>query len=290
MPTKKPARKPAPPSPPLRAAFPPAHARAAPARPDRAGPRRPRAVLRLPRLLRLGRRARRLAGRRGAALAARRGALSGAGRAGRRRRDPDAAAGPARRAAVSRGAICLFVAVTLGLSAGTLGVGPGGTRPDWWDAGVGQDPRRDDGGDARLGRHDARRHVGAHILADLPVHRGRAAADRRVGRGRDQGDVGLGLDDHARAARRGATRPSAPAAATDDLATLERSTRVRVERPEVFGDTPEFETPAKPKRARRRRSPPPRTRASGRARSASRTSTAASACRDATSASAEPSS
>src|SRR4051812_14079309 len=32
------------------------------------------------------------------------------------------------------GAICLFLAVTLGLSAGTLGVGPGGTRPDWWDA------------------------------------------------------------------------------------------------------------------------------------------------------------
>src|SRR3954468_6573818 len=32
------------------------------------------------------------------------------------------------------GAICLFVAVTLGLSAGTLGVGPGGTRPEWWDA------------------------------------------------------------------------------------------------------------------------------------------------------------
>ena len=27
------------------------------------------------------------------------------------------------------GAICLFVAVTLGLSAGTLGVGPGGARP-----------------------------------------------------------------------------------------------------------------------------------------------------------------
>ena len=31
------------------------------------------------------------------------------------------------------GAICLFGAVTLGLSAGTLGVGPGGTRPEWWD-------------------------------------------------------------------------------------------------------------------------------------------------------------
>ena len=29
------------------------------------------------------------------------------------------------------GAICLFVAATLGLAAGTIG--PGGTRPDWWD-------------------------------------------------------------------------------------------------------------------------------------------------------------
>src|SRR3954470_21278502 len=29
------------------------------------------------------------------------------------------------------GAICVFLAVTLGLSAGTIG--PGGARPDWWD-------------------------------------------------------------------------------------------------------------------------------------------------------------
>jgi len=31
------------------------------------------------------------------------------------------------------GAICLFASLTLGLAAGTLGVGPGGTRPQWWD-------------------------------------------------------------------------------------------------------------------------------------------------------------
>src|SRR3954469_17532740 len=31
------------------------------------------------------------------------------------------------------GAICLFAALTLGLAAGTLGVGPGGHRPQWWD-------------------------------------------------------------------------------------------------------------------------------------------------------------
>src|SRR3954462_11872022 len=30
------------------------------------------------------------------------------------------------------GAVCVFLAVTLGLSAGTIG--PGGMRPEWWDA------------------------------------------------------------------------------------------------------------------------------------------------------------
>src|SRR4051812_43736478 len=30
------------------------------------------------------------------------------------------------------GAVCVFLAVTLGLAAGTIG--PGGTRPSWWDA------------------------------------------------------------------------------------------------------------------------------------------------------------
>src|SRR4051812_34700373 len=32
------------------------------------------------------------------------------------------------------GAVCLFASLTLGLAAGTLGVGPGGTRPEWWNA------------------------------------------------------------------------------------------------------------------------------------------------------------
>ena len=92
--------------------------------------------------------------------------------------------------------------------------------------------------------------IGAHILTVFLFIAGRAAADRRVGRGRDQGHDGLGLLDHARAARRGAE--AAPARASDDLETLERSPRVRVERPEVFGETPEFETP-KPKRAAKKK-------------------------------------
>jgi S-DNA-T family DNA segregation ATPase FtsK/SpoIIIE len=32
------------------------------------------------------------------------------------------------------GALCLFASLTLGLAAGTLGIGPGGHRPGWWDA------------------------------------------------------------------------------------------------------------------------------------------------------------
>ena len=50
---------------------------------------------------------------------------------------------------------------------------------------------------------------------------------------------------------RGAVPKRRPRAA-DDLETLERSPRVRVERPEVFGETPEFETP-KPKRAAKKK-------------------------------------
>ena len=62
---------------------------------------------------------------------------------------------------------------------------------------------------------------------------------------------------------------------------------MRVERPEVFGETPEFETP-EPKRAAERSPRRTRTRASGRARSATRTSTAASCRRPSRRTRAEP--
>ena len=147
------------------------------------------------------------------------------------------------------GAICLFLAVTLGLSAGTIGVGPGGVAAGLVGRGVGQDARRDGGGDARLGRRDARRHRRRAHPRRLPVHRGRAAADRRVGRGRDQVHVGLGvLRPRASCAARS---PPSGRGRPDDLATLERSTRVRVERPAIVGETPEFEP--KPKRAREKK-------------------------------------
>ena len=112
-----------------------APARAAPPRPDRARDGRRGGVLRVPDLPGVGRRrGRRLGGGR-AAAADRRGVSGGAGGL--------LAAGailvmremlPAVRPFRS-GGLCLFLALTLGLAAGTLGLGPGGEAvrwdPDW---------------------------------------------------------------------------------------------------------------------------------------------------------------
>ena len=99
------------------------------------------------------------------------------------------------------GAICLFLAVTLGP------VGrddrAGRRAPGLVGRHVGEDPRRHGGGDAGLrDRHAARQRRRAP-LRDLPVHRGRAADHRRVGRRGREVHVGLRVHDHARAARRG---------------------------------------------------------------------------------------
>ena len=110
------------------------------------------------------------------------------------------------------GAICLFLAVTLGPVGRDDRAGRRASVVV--GRGVGQDPRRDGGGDARLGRRDAARLRRRAPAGRLPVHRGRAAGDRRVGRGRDQVHVGLGVLDHARAARGGQdARAQAPSAA-----------------------------------------------------------------------------
>ena len=111
------------------------------------------------------------------------------------------------------GAICLFVARHARPRGRHAGLGPGGTRPDWWDAewvktrggmvGETLDWVVDDARSARRRAHPR----------GLPVPRRRAAADRRVGRGRDQGDARLGVHDDARAARRGRSAAAAAAAA-----------------------------------------------------------------------------
>ena len=121
------------------------------------------------------------------------------------------------------GAICLFLAVTLGLSAGT--VGPGRRAAELVGRRVGQDPRRDGGGDARLGRRDAgREHRRAHP-GDLPVRGRRAAADRRVGRERDQVRVGLGHVDVARGPDRGVDAAPAPDRGAGDAGALHARAR-----------------------------------------------------------------
>jgi len=63
------------------------------------------------------------------------------------------------------GALCLFAALTLALSAGTLGLGPSGARPDVWDASF-VEARGGVVGEALYTVADrAVQEVGAHILA-----------------------------------------------------------------------------------------------------------------------------
>jgi DNA segregation ATPase FtsK/SpoIIIE, S-DNA-T family len=144
------------------------------------------------------------------------------------------------------GAICVFVAVTLGLSAGTLGVGPGGMRPEWWDAQWVKTRGGMTGETLDWVVTTLAGTVGAHILAvflfiaGVLLLTGASVA----------GVIKATSDSVSTTTRelRTAVASKRPRA-MDDLATLERSTRVRVERPEIFGETPEFEPPAKPKRA-----------------------------------------
>ena len=146
------------------------------------------------------------------------------------------------------GAICLFLAVTLGLSAGTLG--PGGARPDWWDA----EWVKTRGG--MMGEtldwvvDDAAGHVGAHILAVFLFLAGvllltgasvagviKATSDSVSTTTRElRGAVKTAPRAEARAARRSTTWRRSSS-----------STRVRVERPDDRGraervdEPPEFD-------------------------------------------------
>src|SRR3954468_3545197 len=140
------------------------------------------------------------------------------------------------------GAICLFAAVTLGLSNATLGVGPDGARPGWWDAEWVKTRGGMTGETLDWAVTTLTGTIGAHILAVFLFVAGVLLLTGASVAGVIKA-TSNSVSTTSRELRTAVKRPRA----TDDLATLERSTRVRVERPEIFGETPEFEPPAKPK-------------------------------------------
>ena len=169
------------------------------------------------------------------------------------------------------GAICVFVAATLGLAAGTIG--PGGARPDWWD------PTWVKTRGGMVGEGFAwvvttfAGTIGAHILTVFLFIAGRPASDRRVDRGRDQGHHGLRLLDHARDPRRGDEAAPAGGRRPGDARALPACARGAARRSSARRPSSRRPSPS----GRRRRRPRRRTRTtpSGPATSASRTSTAA---------------
>ena len=160
------------------------------------------------------------------------------------------------------GAICLFAGLTLALAAGTLGLGPGGTRPGWWDAHWVKTRGGMVGEALDWGVSTLAGNVGAHILAvflflvAILLLTGASVA----------GVIKATSDSvtsSTRALRDGsadlATRVRGPRAG-DELATLEQATQTRVSArpapadedgdlpPEL--DAPEFDPPKR--RARRK--------------------------------------
>ena len=150
------------------------------------------------------------------------------------------------------GAICLFLAVTLGLSAGT--VGPGGERPEWWDAEWVKTRGGMVGETLDWGVETLAGSIGAHILAIFLF----VAAVLLLTGASVAGVIKFASDSVSSTTRevrrRVSTRRRRP---TEELATLERSTRVRVKAPP-------------PSRSRSRRS----TTASGTSRSRTSASSA----------------
>ncbi|HEX6024472.1 MAG TPA: DNA translocase FtsK 4TM domain-containing protein [Solirubrobacter sp.] len=136
------------------------------------------------------------------------------------------------------GAICLFLAVTLGLSAGT--VGPGGERPDWWDAQWVKTRGGMVGETLDWGVETLAGSIGAHILAVFLF-----VAAVLLLTGASVASVIKFASDSvtstSREVRTAVTRRRRP---TEELATLERSTRVRARRtlPMEVEEPPEFES------------------------------------------------
>jgi S-DNA-T family DNA segregation ATPase FtsK/SpoIIIE len=138
------------------------------------------------------------------------------------------------------GGICIFLAVTLALSAGTLGLGPDGARPEWWDATWVKTRGGMVGETLAWGVTTLLGSIGAHLLAiflfiaGVLLLTGASLASIIKYTSRSVSTTTREL--------RGAVAKRRPPA--EDLKALERSTRVRVKRPAVFEDPPEFEQPA----------------------------------------------
>jgi DNA segregation ATPase FtsK/SpoIIIE, S-DNA-T family len=131
------------------------------------------------------------------------------------------------------GAICLFAALTLGLAAGTLGVGPGGTRPAWWDpewvkTRGGMTGEALDWVVATLTGS-----VGAHILAVFLFIAGVLLLT-----GASVAGVIKATSDSVSTTIKKAPTPRRPAR---DLAKLERTTRVHIAETPPISEPPEFD-------------------------------------------------
>src|SRR3954471_9702508 len=141
------------------------------------------------------------------------------------------------------GAICVFLAVTLGLSAGT--VGPGGMRPDWWDAHWVKTRGGMVGETLDWAVATFLGNVGAHILAVFLFLAGvlLLTGASIAGVIKFTSDSVSSTTRELRGAVKKAPRPRRPA--REDLETLERSTRVRVQAkraPVQIEEPPEFDS------------------------------------------------
>ena len=150
------------------------------------------------------------------------------------------------------GAICLFVSVTLGLSAGTLGVGPDGTRPDWWDAEWVKTRGGMTGEALDWIVTTLTGTIGAHILAiflfiaGVLLLTGASVAGVIKATHSSVSTTTREVRDVVATRRPLRTRPAS------DLETLEQSTRVRVERRRCSARRPSSRRP-KPKRAAKKK-------------------------------------
>jgi DNA segregation ATPase FtsK/SpoIIIE, S-DNA-T family len=137
------------------------------------------------------------------------------------------------------GAICLFLAVTLGLSAGT--VGPGGERPNWWDADWVKTRGGMVGETLDWGVETLAGSIGAHILAIFLF----VAAVLLLTGASVASVIKFASDSVTSTSREVKTAVSSRRRRpTEELATLERSTRVRVKAPPAVAveEPPEYDS------------------------------------------------